>query len=390
MMYLNKSQIETCFPFFLATDSHGTIKDMGRSLLKILGSDSLEKNINNEFFFILPFIETNSSYDSLLDQTVIIQHKKMNFKLIGQVIKDEVNQKYIFTMCIQLNEIESFSKYNINFSDFAPQDQVFDFLLAFHTYKKAELDTSRLNTELKKQKNIAINASEMKSKFLANMSHELRTPLNGIIGIASVLKETNTDSVNTELIDIILSSGDHLLSLINDILDLSKIEAGESKITPQPMNIRKHLNELKSSLDVLARNRSNTLEFNIPAEVPENLVYDPVRIIQVLTNLLGNAIKFTKNGSVRLELSIIGKITDTAHIKFEIIDTGSGIPSLMIDKIFSPFMQLEQKEKNISGTGLGLSICKNLISAMGGEIKVTSKINIGSNFFFSLQLPVSE
>ena len=388
-MIFSKNEIELCFPFFLATDLDGKVTYIGKSLSKIVGQKSIGIHLSSSFNFVLPVLMHQNNFDAYLNQTVLLVHNELNFKLIGQIIKDESNKLYIFAVSIQVHDIELFTKYGINFSSFAPQDQVFDFLMAFHSYKKSVIDATILNEELKKQKNIAIEALKMKSRFLANMSHELRTPLNGIIGMASVLQENLSESDSKEQIEIILASGEQLLSLINDILDLSKIEAGHIKIKPTKVNIRTFLLEFLETIEILAKKKSNILSLDIDENIPEYLFFDSVRLTQILTNLIGNAIKFTNNGKIETKVALVSNNNNKIELKFEVNDTGIGIPIEMLDKIFIPFVQVDQIEQKSSGTGLGLSICKNLINAMGGEIRVKSKINEGSRFNFNLVLGVN-
>lgn len=384
-MFVNRLQFEQCLPFYFCVSSDGLITDLGKSLSKIVGSGTIGKNITETFEFRLPAVEHPIKFDMYLNQFILVEHKQIKIKLVGQIIKLDSDQKYLFAVGTQLHDMQIFTQYGIDFSDFPPQEQVFDFLMAFHSYKKSEIDAHKLNQELQKQKNIALETSNMKSRFLANMSHELRTPLNAVIGLASVLSyNLKSNSEEKEQVDIILSSGEHLLSLINDILDISKIEAGFVKITPIQVTFRLFLEELIDTLDVLALKKANVLSYEISDNVPDVLFLDPVRVRQIITNILGNSIKFTENGKINIRCSLLSKVNDVVDIEFVVTDTGYGIPENMLEKIFIPFIQVNQNNQAISGTGLGLSITKQLINSMNGDIRVISEVGKGTEFTFNL------
>lgn len=237
--------------------------------------------------------------------------------------------------------------------------------------------------ELAIAKEAAESANKAKSQFLTNMSHELRTPLNGILGYAQILK-MHDDPINRQKgLDIIQSSGNHLLSLINDILDLSKIEAGKLEIDYEPFHLEGLLTGLIDSFKVQASNQAVELIYKSIGQVPKLVYGDAKRLRQVLCNLIGNAIKFTKKGSVSLLL----QSPSNNKIRFDIIDSGVGIAPENLSKIFESFEQVGDPVDRQSGTGLGLSISKKLVTIMGGELNVTSILGEGSNFWVEIYLP---
>lgn len=246
--------------------------------------------------------------------------------------------------------------------------------------RTSELETARIQAEL---------ANQAKSIFLSNMSHELRTPLNSVIGYSQLLmRDATFDSHQKMNLDTIYNSANHLLNLINSVLELSKIEAGATSLKPEYADIK------LIALDVIRMMRVRSEEKNIQLVLdvdsfPSTALVDPFKLKQVLLNLLSNAIKFTNEGKVTLRVNAKPQKNKKINISFYVIDTGVGIPADDLTRIFSPFVQLDSP-MNHTGTGLGLSISKKFIEAMGGEIKVESTQNVGSQFYFSLSLAVAD
>ncbi|WP_423274490.1 ATP-binding protein, partial [Arcobacter sp. YIC-464] len=236
-------------------------------------------------------------------------------------------------------------------------------------------------------------ADEAKSTFLANMSHEIRTPLNAIIGFSDILcKSKSLDIHGVKQARIIQSSANSLLSIINDILDISKIESGNFDITIDNTDlyfISEHVIELFSK-NAIEKNLK--LIFNIDHRIPMCILTDGVRIRQVLSNLISNAIKFTpEHGKVELNISLESMSNNKATISFEIKDTGIGIPEDKLDNVFKPFIQVDHKStREFEGTGLGLSICSHIIEALGSKIGIESSIGLGTRFFFDLSFDVCD
>lgn len=250
-----------------------------------------------------------------------------------------------------------------------------------------ELRVEQRTAELKSAKLIADKANQAKSEFLANMSHELRTPLNGILGYAQILQNSeNFSEKERKGISIIHQCGSHLLNLINDILDLSKIEAQKMELYPNDFDFRSFLDGVAEMCRLKASQKEIAFNYQPSPELPSIIHADEKRLRQVLINLLGNAIKFTDKGSVTFKIEGVNVIKKFL-VCFHIEDTGVGITEEQLDKIFLPFEQVGKTEKRIEGTGLGLAISQKIVSLMGSIIHVKSQAGKGSIFWFELELP---
>ncbi len=242
-----------------------------------------------------------------------------------------------------------------------------------------------------KAEEIALQSARHKSEFLANMSHEIRTPINGVIGMAGLLRDLSLTGEQRDYVDTIYRSAESLLSIINDVLDFSKVEAGKIDLETVNFDLAPLLGDLKGAFSVAAANKGLTLA--LESEVASSTYFkgDPGRLRQILTNLIGNAIKFTSVGTVKVCVTEESHSEHGSRIEFAVTDSGIGLTPEQIARLFTPFSQADSSTtRKYGGTGLGLSICKRLVELMGGEIGVESRIGAGSRFWFKVPLARGE
>ncbi|HEY3369305.1 MAG TPA: response regulator [Prolixibacteraceae bacterium] len=330
-----------------------------------------------------------------------VQMPGMNGYETLELMRQRKKTKYlpvIFVSAIHQSDLHIIKGIETGAVDFIPKPVIPDilkgkvriFLDLYLQRKKLDdllLQMENANLNLKIAKGKAEVATQTKSMFLANMSHEIRTPLNGVIGLSKLLKKTSLTDEQNELLDIITISGENLLLIINDILDYSKIESGQIQLEIIDFDLRKLVNNVYQLMKFKAREKGIQLTCLISEEIPGILIGDPLRISQILMNLVNNAIKFTPQGSVDIHIEPIDQTDQNIRLLFKVSDTGIGITEDGKQLLFKEFSQTESSiSREYGGTGLGLAISKNLVLMMKGEIGVHSQWGKGSEFWFRLPL----
>jgi signal transduction histidine kinase len=260
---------------------------------------------------------------------------------------------------------------------------------AFRALEASQRELTEKNCELALLNQKLVEATRFKSEFFANVSHEIRTPLIGVLGMAEILSDTVLDLYQRETVDVIRTNGQTLLHLINDILDLSKIESGKLELESIPFALSDVLDQAMDLMAPMAFGKGLEISVWIDPRIPPVVVGDITRVRQILLNLLNNAIKFTSSGEIHLQVEPSGRADDRIHFCVE--DTGDGIPAEKLDRLFRSFSQVDAStNRRFGGTGLGLSICRNLTALMGGQIWVESTVGERTVFHFVISLPPAD
>jgi PAS domain S-box-containing protein len=248
----------------------------------------------------------------------------------------------------------------------------------------------QIRNDLIAARQAAETATQTKAQFLANMSHEIRTPLNAIVGLGHLLRRAQLPAAERDRVDKIQASARMLLGIVEDVLDFSRIEAGKLQLESTPFDLDRVLADVAGVLSIQAAAKGVALESTVAPDVPRALVGDPLRLTQVLMNLMGNGLKFTDSGRVAVAVSLGERAGANAVLKFAVTDTGIGIPASQLTKIFEPFVQADgTSTRRYGGSGLGLAICRQVVEAMGGSLHASSTPGVGSTFSFTARLDVS-
>ena len=362
-------------------DNQNIHRQLKRQINKYLSDDIIADNPA-----LSKFIDVvNSTYLSyerdaeLFEQSSMlndVEYIKMNHKLKDELVKkEEIHSKLIYA----INELND-KKVKIG-----EEDNLIELLNILNK----EIDFKKeFQKQLYVAKSNAEKANEAKSDFLSVMSHEIRTPLNAIIGLIYIMEKENSLSSFRENIEVLKHSSQNLYLLINDILDFNKIEAGKIELENIPFDLKELITQIVKSLQVNAEENSNKIEIEFDKNFNKNIICDPLRLGQIITNLVSNAIKFTKGGVVRIKVDHIEISKNNTKFRLQVIDNGIGIELDKFNQIFQKFEQAEKTiTRNFGGTGLGLVISKKLLQLLDSDIELQSEIGKGSNFSFVLNVP---
>jgi signal transduction histidine kinase len=357
-------------------------RQLNRQIKKHFSEDFIADNVA-----IQNFIEVvNLSYLNFeKDAELFEQSSRLNdleYYEINQKLKSELDKKEN----VQNKLIQAIKQLNNNEIKLGSEESPIDLLRIL----RDEIESKKeFQNQLYLAKLAAEKANEAKSDFLSIMSHEIRTPLNAIIGLIYIMEKENTLNSFQENLEVLQYSAQNLYLLINDILDFNKIEAGRIDIEKIPFDFKELVLNIKKSLEINASEKLNRIEVIIDDDFITNIISDPLRIGQIITNLVSNAIKFTKNGLIQIKIDQIQKKDNISIFKIQIIDNGIGIDIEKFQLIFQKFEQAETKTtRQFGGTGLGLAITKKLLHLLNSDIELQSEIGIGSNFSFVLELPI--
>ena len=366
-----KAILENILDGFLVFDKLGRIVEYNSKALEMLGVQEAFVQ-NYSLFEFLP----NSLTQALKNDMDKTQLGVPN-KVLGQRLESPLNE-----------ETENGCEFEMAFSNnYTHGEDTYSLFLRDITDKKDTLkaiEEGKINAE---------RTAKAKSTFLSNMSHEIRTPLNVILGLSEIIKKRDhmDETLLRKNLDGIDFSAKSLLSIVNDILDFSKIEAGKLSIQSIDFNIRKVVTNLADGFEIKAREKGLSLETNIDSEIPDIVIGDQYRLNQILTNLIGNAIKFTQDGKIKVGVAKVSESEKDIAINFKVEDTGIGIAQEKLDRIFDSFYQVENPDSSkANGTGLGLAITKELIQLQKGSLNATSVVNQGSVFEFTIEFKKSK
>ena len=357
-------------------------RHLSRQIDKYLSVNELAKNTHLEAF-ITAINQTYMNYEKdaeLFEQSTLLneqEYSEVNARLKDELAKKQVFEAHLIELIQQLN------------GESKPLEGEANLLNLIHILNREIEVKHEYQVQLNQARIDAVNANEAKSEFLSIMSHEIRTPLNAIIGLVYIMEKEDALESYRENIQVLKLSAQNLFLLINDILDFNKIEAGKIELEKTAFDFKNLVQQIMRALHARANENLNSISLEIDDDFVTNVVSDPLRLNQIITNLVSNAIKFTQNGTITIRLSQLDVTAGISTFKVEVIDTGIGIDKTQFTSIFEKFTQAETRtSRQFGGTGLGLVITKRLLHLFDSDIAFESTLGVGTNFYFTLSLPI--
>ncbi len=387
--------LEEAFPFYLSVDHGGVIVGMGRSLRKLFGSNVIGALVTRWVTILRPVGVTDFTLLTKRSSTVVVLQLRYSLRLRGQVVA--MHERLTFLGSPWVEDIDELLRCGLTVSDFAPHDAAMDYAI-WQEQSRTQLRESsevarqltaqiqqaeRLRDDAREATQRVLESTQTRERFLAMMSHELRTPLTTILAANQLMLMNDLPPAQRQHALAQQRAGISLLALINSVLDLSKLQAGKFDLVPEPVDLRLVTEDVVGSLREEGERRGLVVEWIASKELPLTLRGDPVRLNQVLTNLVANALKFTERGGVLVRVDLKALEEHRCRVMFSVIDSGIGIAPAALEGLFRPFVQVQRDRRSgYVGTGLGLSICKQIAELMGGTAAAKSVPGRGSAFWF--------